>query len=94
MLSSKDSSSVATLLLFVQVNYLAFLSCTGVNLCLKDGGEWAGQGSLSLLPSHLLLHCSLSHGTTSADQNQGPHITRVIGMKGKIHSLFNLHKNI
>ena len=38
--------------------YLAVLSCPGVNLCLKDGGEWAGQGSLSLLPSHLLSHCS------------------------------------
>lgn len=94
MLSSKDSSSAVALLLLAQVNYLAVLSCPGVNLCLKNGGDWAGQGSLSLLPSHLLSHCSLSHGTIPADQNQGPHITRVIGMKGKIHSLFNLHKSI
>lgn len=60
MLSSKDSSSAAALLLSVRVNYLAVLSCPRVNLCLKDGGEWAGQGSLSLLPSHLLSHCSLT----------------------------------
>lgn len=58
MLSSKDSPSAAALPLFVQANYLAVLLCPGVNLCLKDGGEWAGQGSLSLLPSHLLSHCS------------------------------------
>ena len=60
MLSSKDSSSATALLLFVQVNCLAVLSCPGVNLYLKDGGEWAGQGSLSLLPSRLLSHCSLA----------------------------------
>lgn len=53
MLSSKGSSSTAALLLFVLVNYLGVLSCPRVNLCLKDGGEWAGQGSLSSLPSHL-----------------------------------------
>lgn len=58
MLSSKDSPSAAALPLFVQANCLAVLLCPGVNLCLKDGGEWAGQGSLSLLPSHLLSHCS------------------------------------
>lgn len=58
MLSSKDSPSAAALLLCVQAYCLAVLSCPGVNLCLKDGGEWAGQGSLSLLPSHLLSHCS------------------------------------
>lgn len=60
MLSSKDSSSATALLLFAQVNCLAVLSCPGVNLCLKGGGEWAGRGSLSLLPSHLLSHCSLA----------------------------------
>lgn len=53
MLSSKGSSSLAALLLFVRVNYLVVLSCSRVNVCLKDGGEWAGQGSLSSLPSHL-----------------------------------------
>lgn len=60
MLSSKDSSSATALLLIVQVNCLAVLSCPGVNLRLKDGGEWAGRSSLSLLPSHLLSHRSLT----------------------------------
>lgn len=44
----------------MQVNYLVVHSCSGVNPCLKDGGEWAGQGSLFLLPSHLLSRCFLT----------------------------------
>lgn len=85
---SKDGSSSAARRLFVQVNCLPVLSCLRVNLCLKAGGEWAEPGSLSPLPPNLL-----SYGTTSADRNQGPHVTPVIGMKGKTHSLFTLCKS-
>lgn len=53
MLSSKGSSSAVALLLLMQVNYSGVLSCPRVNLCLKDGGEWATQSSLSSLPPHL-----------------------------------------
>lgn len=60
MLSSKDSSSATATLLIAQVNCLAVLSCPGVNLRLKDGGEWAGRSSLSPRPSHFLSHGSLA----------------------------------
>lgn len=57
--------------------------------------EASGQDGAVYLRGLLIFYrTALSHGTTTADQNQGPHITRVIGMKGKTLSLFGLHKSI
>ena len=82
MLSSKDRPSAAALLLFVQASYLAVLLCPGVNPCLKDGGEWAGQGSLSLLPSHLSSHRSHT-ALTQLIKIKGHTSPELLGWKAK-----------